>query len=42
MTDMIENFVTGIGYGFAFAMFIGFVVWGFWLVFRFFKRVSSD
>ena len=42
MTEIIESFITGIGYGFAFAVLIGFVTWGFWLVFRFFKQVSSD
>ena len=42
MTDMVQMFIQGIGYGFAFAILIGFVTWGFWLVFRFFKQVSSD
>lgn len=42
MTDIIQNFVTGIGYGFAFAIGIGFVAWGFWLVVRFFRQVSRD
>lgn len=42
MTDMVQMFIQGICYGFAFAVLIGFVTWGFWLVFRFFKQVSSD
>lgn len=40
MTDIIQNFAIGIGYGFAFTILVGFVAWGFWLVFRFFKQVS--